>query len=151
VVLAPVYEPISEKRHYLNLSERLAYGSFLETEARSELKIVHRKVTYQLNASTEIPYDYYCPSINAETISSRTCPDCQIYFPSVAALNRHSPTHRASDKSHENDDVIEESGEENTVENSLENSDESPIPVLEATWENPWTGIGDRNIFDMFS
>ncbi|CAF1397769.1 unnamed protein product, partial [Didymodactylos carnosus] len=39
-----------------------------------------------------IPFDYYCPSVQQD-IDRRVCQKCYLYFPSIAALNRHKKIH----------------------------------------------------------
>jgi hypothetical protein len=38
---------------------------------------------------TKVPYDLYCPSVDAKALKSRICRSCQLYLPSAAAVTRH--------------------------------------------------------------
>ena len=43
----------------------------------------------------KVPFDIFCPSlVKKKEILRRICKKCGDYFPSVAALNRHSVIHR---------------------------------------------------------
>ena len=44
----------------------------------------------------KLPFDTFCPSlVKKKELTKRICKKCADYFPSVAALNRHSVVHRA--------------------------------------------------------
>ena len=60
------------------------------------------------NSDHEVAFDMFCPSKSGE-VSKRTCLDCGIYHPSVAAMKRHMVIHRGattSDESVEEDDGV---------------------------------------------
>lgn len=40
------------------------------------------------NRSNEVPYEYCCPYVK-ELRSSRTCPQCEVYFASVKSIKEH--------------------------------------------------------------
>ena len=43
----------------------------------------------------KVPFDMFCPSlVKKKEIPRRICKKCGDYFPSVAALKRHSVVHR---------------------------------------------------------
>ena len=42
------------------------------------------------NFFTETPHDFFCPSVDAETISDRVCEECGLYFVTKGGAKDHS-------------------------------------------------------------
>lgn len=42
----------------------------------------------QCGQTKELPYDFYCPS-QRDAVASRTCPECGLYFTSLAGMRSH--------------------------------------------------------------
>ncbi|CAF1269054.1 unnamed protein product, partial [Didymodactylos carnosus] len=63
-------------------------GNFLQLFERQQLNNLI-KTKLKLNV---IPFDYYCSSVQQD-IERRICKHCDLYFPSIAAVNRHKIIH----------------------------------------------------------
>ena len=78
-----------------------------------------------------LPYDSYCPSVEMQ-VTKRVCKKCDIYYPSIATLNRHCKV-----CSSRIDTVDEEYSDEEVEQlTEVEMEEEAPIMNIFDTFQN---------------
>lgn len=77
-------------------SSKLVIPSAVDTEAKFAPLLVRLalKIKPQSDVFEKIPYDYYCPSVQA-SLKDRVCPECALYSASNKAMRTHcKDTHK---------------------------------------------------------
>ena len=88
-----------------------------------------------------LPYDTYCPSVKVD-VPRRTCNMCEVYYPSIAAKQRHQKACHV--------EVDEECADDDEVKSDDDNSavlgeDEAPVlNIFELLKLSTFMGIGDE-------
>ena len=105
-----------------------------------------RVLLNKIDGIPSMPHDRYCPSVQ-KNLERRVCPQCGIYYPSIAALKQHQ---RGAPCAYDSNDDERDSGSETEVieKEARANEDTAPIVNIFELLRNPAFIELDRNNSD---
>ena len=109
-------------------------------------RVIHKQYPEAAGSYKKSPFDLYCPSIQ-EKLKKGICPKCGHYWPSAAAMKRHSKCHKEPGQVAESEvtDEIEVEEMEVTARSTI--LDEEPMPVI-SNWIDHLASPFEQSVMD---